>query len=69
MKEIKNGETIHTENYGFAVVVDVDYGPLTLLVRVNRDSSNAFDAPVFCDEVRPSTIRERSALAMRGHFG
>ena len=69
MKEIKNGETVHTENYGFAVVVDVDHGPLTLKVRVNRDSAQQFDALVYCDEVRPTTIRERSALAMGGHFG
>ena len=67
--EIQNGDTIHTEDYGFAHVVDVDHGPLTLRIRVNRDSSRAFDATVFCDAVRPSTIRERSALAMGGYFG
>jgi hypothetical protein len=59
---IRNGHTIMTENYGVAVVVDVDHGGLTLLVRVQRTRDSSFEATVYCDEVRPCTATELHAL-------
>ena len=62
MRDTRNGDTIHTDNHGIVKVVDVDHGPVTMLVEVQQTRDRSFLTTVYVDEQRQLTHREKHAL-------